>query len=447
MFSSAAAVAVARVFSLVCAAVQLPLMTRMLEPAEFGVVSVAIAAATYFSLVSAEPTVLGFQRFPGSRDTNGNYWFASRRIAVCSALAALGVILVGAVLHNVMLSIAIVAWGTGIAVNRLVSTAWLMWGEPWRYAANLVIATGVRTLALVLPIAWGADASLAVSLAGVATALAALTIAPSRRGGQPDTLRPWTWRLSLNLGLASLAFTLLMNAPLVMAPLLIGPDDVGRYAATSQVVMYSSAAILGLLLTVLYPDLRRRWDDGAHDDVRLRIRGLAESFLLVACGAILALSAGDSWGPRLIVGDLGQTEAVAAITLSSALGSIGMLASWERQFELRVSQVNARAWIAALCGVAATLIAAMSLGVAGVVIGYSVGYLIYFLVQASGSQVSASLRIGSSVLLLVACVHATTPNILTAGWLSAIILVATISLIGMLIWRVRVWKRMEGGGI
>lgn|GEM_PF-5905188 len=412
----------ARVFSLVSAAIQLPLLTRFLAPNEFALVAIAIAAATYFSLVSAEPTILSFQRFPGDDRDRGNYRFALKRVVICALILAFPVLLLSWSTQSLGMGIAVIGWGCGIIVNRFVSTAWLMWRRPWRYSCNLMITTGTRTAVLVLLVAYGTSVTTAVAIAGFASGLSAFVIAPLSGRSRTRADTPWGWPLGIHLALASLAFTLLANGSLLIAPLLVDADDVGRFAATTQVITYSSAAVSGLILTALYPELRRQWDSGAEAHVRSTMTVVVLLFIAIACGAGFVLAWGDYWGLSLIIGtDFGLGSAVGTIAISTAMGSAGMIASWERQFKLQVQQVNYRAWSAVVIGAATTLACSLMWGVAGVVVGYAFGYLTYFLLQSSGTNISLIARFSFSLLLGAAATHTIVPGIF-GGWVLPVIL-------------------------
>src|SRR5690625_428483 len=88
-------IAVARVVSMVCALVQLPLLTRSLYPSVYALLVGAISTSTYYSLAAGDPAALAFQRFPGSISTGSRYNFDSRQLASSLAIGALLLVLAG----------------------------------------------------------------------------------------------------------------------------------------------------------------------------------------------------------------------------------------------------------------------------------------------------------------------------------------------------------------
>lgn len=413
MGSSGAAVASARLFSLVGAAVQLPLLTRLLDPSVFGLVAIAIAVATYFSLITAEPTTLSFQRFPGSTTDRRTYRYTFIRVAsyVAALSVALGVL--GLLTGNLLFLIAVAGWGTGIAANRLFSTAWLMWHEPWRYSGNLIATTAVRTAMLLLLVAIGTEPMLAVAGAGLATALTALLLAPRirKRTGAGSWEVPWTWRFSLNLALASVAVTVLTNSILLILPLFIPAGEVGRFAATSQVVAYTSAAAIGLVITVAYPAFRRDWDAGDREQVRLDIDALVNAVLLIASVGLFLLSVGGHVLLGAIIGpEFAHPQVLPALIFGSAFLSMGLLSSWMRQFRMHAGGVNLRSWIAAAVGVGFVVTGTLLLGSRGAAIFSAAASFLYFIVQAQGTSLPWVPRLYSAFLLALVAAVAFLPD-------------------------------------
>lgn len=416
--SSAAAVASARLFSLVAAAVQLPLLTRLLAPADFGFVAIAIAVATYFSLVSAEATTLSFQRYPGSNADRQSYRFTLIRVSIYVAALSIVLFLIGLATGNLLFLTAVAGWGTGIAANRLFSTAWLMWHEPWRYSGNLIATTTVRTSLLLLLVTVGAEPGAAVALSGFATALVAFLLAP-RIGERSNAWAvPWAWSFSLNLALASAAVTVLTNGVLLILPLFIGADELGRFAATYQVVAYTSAAMISLLITVSYPAFRRDWDSGDVGQVRESMNVLLNAVLAIASAGLLLLSAGGHVILGVIVGpEFAYPEVLPALIFGSAFLSMGLISSWVRQFQVRVGQVNLRSWIAAIFGVLLVVFGTLCFGGAGAAVFSAAASFLYFQLQAMGTSLALIPRLYAALPLGIAAVAAFLP---AAPWNVAI---------------------------
>jgi O-antigen/teichoic acid export membrane protein len=185
VLTAAAAVGSARVVSLIAAAVQLPLLTRMLEPGDYGKLAVAIALATHASVFTNVHT-LAFQRFPGSARERTNYSYASRRVYGTAAVIAVVLVAAGYLFGSSWrYGFGIAGWAFGLAASRFVATAWLGWLEPWSYAGSLAASTAVRTVALVVLVALTGDADLSLAVAGLACGATALLTGP--RGSTGDS--------------------------------------------------------------------------------------------------------------------------------------------------------------------------------------------------------------------------------------------------------------------
>ena len=380
------AVATARIFSLVAAAIQLPLLTRIMDVDEYALVGISIAAATYFSLASAESFILPFQRHPGHSQDRRNFKFAFVRVVAGSV--AVGAIVVGVafLIGFGSLGLAITGWGIGIAITRLASTAWLGWHEPWKYALNLMVSTGVRTVLLVTLALSGWEAAHALAVAGIGSAVAALVLSPRLASSQSPLEPPWTVRFGVLLALASLFITILLNANLLILPAFANSASVGRYAAMAQIGSFACGAVLGLVTTVLYPRLRSAWDSGNHLLVRSQSERTQQLAIAVGLGTLVLLRLGDGWLVGIIVGAAYVDLAVLpGLVLAPAFAAMGTVASWEHQFMLAGRRIAQRTAISALSGLASTVILATLYGTVGASVGAALGFFLYFALMSLGN--------------------------------------------------------------
>jgi len=402
LLRSGSAVAFARLFSLVCAAVQLPLLTNLLSPGEYSAIAIAIAIATYFNLLSAEPIILGFERFPGTKANRVNYRYAMNRTLLHIGVATVVVLIIALPMGLLNQAVAFIGWGIGIAINRLISLTWLMWEEPWQYAWNLTAGTGARTAVLVSLIVLGWDPLLSLGLAGIASAVAALCLSPRvrhaaialrpRAGGRGvKRPRPWPFRFGLNLAFASLGYTLLTNANLLILALFVSDDSVGAYAVMLQVATLTSGAVLGLVLAVAYPPLRRRWDEGAQEMVRGRLRLLQLLSIAVATAFIFICYVGDGFLLRLVFpSDYIEVAVLAPLVLGTAFATMGGMASWHHQLHLESARVARRTVVAAAVGISGTLLLTMALHEQGAAAGSLLGFLLYLVIMQAGTRLPIS---------------------------------------------------------
>lgn len=388
LLGSGSAVASARLFSLVCAAVQLPLLTRYLSPGEYSAIAIAIAIATYFNLLSAEPVILGFERFPGSNAARFNYHYALMRTLGAVAVAGLVVALIAYPLGRTEEAVAFAGWGAGIAINRLVGLAWLMWERPWQYAWNLMAGTGVRTTVLLVLILTGWNPLLSLGAAGLASAAAALIISPRIDvAATTRKMRPWRFSFGINLALASFAFTALSNGNLLLLAMFAPSDLVGKYAVMMQVATLSSAAVLGLMLAVTYPPLRLAWDQGHHVSVRAHLVTLQLGCVFVASTTIFLAFVADHFFLKIILPEHFIDETVLApLIMATAFATMGGIASWHHQLELDAGRVARGTAAAALGGILITLWLTSVYQERGAAIGAAVGFVIYLVTMRSGTN-------------------------------------------------------------
>lgn len=394
LLGATSAVAAARMFSLLSAAVQLPLLTAYLQPSEYSVVAVAIAIAAYFSLLSAEPVILAFERFPGATNDRASYRYALSRTGAYLALAALLVVAGAHLLGYTSIAIGFVGWAIGISVNRLISLAWLMWEQPWQYAWNLMAGTGTRTAVLVGLILADWDPLISLGIAGMASAAAALLLSPrAYRAAHADRKvgRPWAFGFGVNLALAQFAYTVLTNGSLLVLTAFVPSDRVGSYAVMMQVSTLTSGAVLGLALAVSYPPLRRAWDDGSRATVQTRLVVLQQLCLVVAAAFVFASYIGDSFLLRIVLPDEFLDQAVLApLIVATAVAAMGGMASWHHQLELRAARVASRTIIASLIGLGLTVALAALFQESGAGLGAAGAFLIYLVIMQSGTRLPAS---------------------------------------------------------
>lgn len=394
----------ARVFSLACAAAQLPLLTTTLQPSEYSAIAIAIAISTYFSLFSAEPVILGFERFPGANSDRSSYRYALARTAALLGLAALLVLGVAYFLGYLAMAVAFVGWAIGISVNRLVSFAWLMWGHSWQYTWNLMAGTGARTVTVVGLVLAGWNPLLSLGIAGIASAVAALILSPrlGLTAGGNRTWRPWAFGFGVKLALAALAYIVLTNGNLLVLALLVPSERVGSYAVMMQVSTLTSGALLGLVLAVAYPPLRLAWDEGHRASVHASLTMLQTGCLVVASGVVFTCYAGDSFLLRLVLPDQYINQAVLApLVMSTALAAMGGIASLHHQLKLEAGRVARRTIIASFIGLGVTVALSGLFQEPGAAIGASSGFLIYLIIMQAGTRLPAitvTLGVVSAVL-------------------------------------------------
>lgn len=387
--SATAAVGTARVFALGAAAAQLPFVARALDPDEFAFVAVAIAAAAYFSLCGAEATTLAFQRFPGTSEARANFRFARRRILRSLALLSLVVLTIATLVGHFDLGFALVGFGLGMAANRFVATAWLMWSEPWSYAGSLILGTGARVGVLLGALSVGASPFLAVGLAGIVSAVASLFFSPRTGDESLLSVSPWPRYLGLSLALASAAYALLTNFNLLALPYAVSDLDIARYAAMNQTATLSLGAVLGVAFVVLQPQALNLWNNGDQKAASLLIALACYGTLLLGGLSILAT---EMYGRQLLTAALGpmyfDRNLLHLMIASTSLAALGQFMSMSHVLQLEPGKVRNCTTIAALIGSIASLSGMLVSGVESAAAGMLLGFVIYVSTLWIGSATS-----------------------------------------------------------
>jgi O-antigen/teichoic acid export membrane protein len=434
LLGSGAAVLFARVFSLICAAIQLPLLTRVLPPGNYAMVAVAIAIAAYFSFI-AEPVVLSFERYPGSIDDRAIYRYTLTRSLFLMVSAAAVLLALAYPLGYLNEAIAFVGWGIGFEVNRVISFAWLMWQRPWQYAINLVAGTGVRTAVLLLLIVIGWNPLLSLGAAGLASAFAALLISPRvslSRIPMERATPPWRASFGIHLAVAALAYTILTNGNLLVLTAFVAKPLVGRYAVMMQVSTLTSAAILGVILAVAYPPLRLAWDNGRRRSVHDALTVLQTACIAIASTVILVAYVADHFLLKLFIPSVYVDSAVLApLIMATAFATMGGMASWHHQLGFHSGLVARRTVVASAIGIALTVLLTAIFQERGAATGALMGFLIYLVMMQRGTGLPPRTVALAFVSLSVACsplANAISPNLVALGALTLAAAAVFISL-------------------
>lgn len=375
--SSGSAVAASRVVSLVAAAVQLPFLTRVLGPEQFGLVSAALAASTFVSLFAVEPQTLAFQRFPGGAADRANYGYALHGLILTALAVSAAIMVVGAATGDLGIAFAITGWGLGLGAMRFVSTAWLMWFKPWTYAANLSVSTVTRTVVLVSIVYAGFHPYPALGLAGLASVAVALALGPKAKL-KPGIERPWPRGLGLSLAVASVAIAVMHTVARAVLPALVGGVDAGRFAAMMALSDLTLVAALTMMNLVLYPRLIRSWETGQHASTMSLVSTSAVVCVMATPVAVLAFSLLGADRISLLLGN-GYADIGLLLALLGACGlfCLGQQVSWLYHLSLEGTRLRNRTVFAAAAYVVALPLFSLTWGVQGAVASVVLGFLVY----------------------------------------------------------------------
>jgi len=417
--TATAAIATARVASLLLAAAQVPLLARLLPEDEFALVPTTVQVAGLVGLVLADPAVLAFQRHPGSALDRVDYRWAVHRVLVGLAAGVVLLLSAGAAAGALLPAVAVAAWMLGTTANRLAAVAWLAWGREWRYSGALVASTTTRTLVLVVTVAVGGSATAALVTAGVASALLAVGLAPRTGPAADEVDRPRRASTGLGTALATgqLGVTMLGAAPLLSATITVGSAGSAALGASVQIASLV-ATCLNLVTTLAHPRLRRRWDDGDHAGVLESCRDLVLLCVAVGSLAVGVLTAGDLALVRAVL-PAGLVDArLVVLTVVAVTGTaVGLVGSWTHQFALRRRRIVGASVASAVVTVAATLTGASCGGPLGAVLGGLCGVSCHTVLQATRSGlVRAATVVPVTVLLVGAVVVVTAPGDAATTW-------------------------------
>jgi O-antigen/teichoic acid export membrane protein len=386
----------ARLFSLLAAAAQLPILTRLLAPDEYAFFAAVTAAAVYVSLVSGDPVTLAFRRFPGSSSERDNYGYAQRRILGTFLLVGALLILFGMVVGRPDVGIAAVGWGAGLAGMRFVSTAWLMWQRPWRYAINLMVSTGARTIILVSGVISGFGVYEAVAVSGIASFAVAFLMGP--RGWRQRSLsRPWPKYTGVSFAAGSLGTTVMQNFDRMVLPSISDATRAGQYAVMNQGAALTVGAAFGMVQTVLFPRVLRLWEGGGQEEAMRYTRIWLDR---IAASTVVLLLIVALWGNEIMAPVVGGEYADAKLLypLIAAVGlySIGQQLSWVKQLQLDTKTIPRVALLASMLNLTALALFVPIWGVAGAALANVLGFSIYALGMQRGT------RFGFPTVVLVA---------------------------------------------
>lgn len=385
--SGGVAVVLARLASLGAAAIQLPLLARLLSPSDFTFTMAAVAASAYVSLLAFEPTSLAFQRFAGTGENRSNYVFGLGQLTKYAVLLGLIISIAGVVVDKLDFALALVGWGFGLGSMRFVSTAWLMWEMPWRYSLNIVASTLIRTSSLLALILTGSNPMLAVACAGFSSTVIAVLLGPTRKAAARGS-RPWPKWLGASLATASVGVTVIQSSDRLIVPAVVGATAAAGYAAMASLASLTLGSVLSTMNTVMYPRVVNPWHRGdaakAFDGIRFAwitaVGAIAIAFACAVCFPILA---------EFAVGEeLAQPPILAGLLCAVGLYGLGLLASWTFHLSLATSALRNRSLFTAALTVAGLVLGATLGGTQGAVVGMIAGSLTYctaLLVHGSGA--------------------------------------------------------------
>lgn len=380
----------------------LPILTRHLSPAEYGVVELSAVVFALLNLVLPLEVTQGMARLQAdarSEATRSAYlsaafWFTALMFGAIAVLAwlspgALGSALFGVTGYERALQLASLAM-VATALLYVVQNQ-LRWNLQSRAYAltNLVLAVVTVTTCIVLVV--GLQLRLIGyflgALAGGACALAVATALAWRR--TPLRLRFDVARLREMLGyaaplvLSSIAVYVTAYADRWIVRQWLGLDSVGQYGAAFRIASIAGVAVSSLQLAIT-PLVFRNRSDPATALLLRKLLVLLAAVVLPAIGLVQALSEPlllTLAGPRFLpAAPLLGWLALGVVLMGLYVFAPGM------SLAKRTKQIALINLAAALCNVALALALMPVLGVAGAAVAYAAGGLAMLTLYMRGSH-------------------------------------------------------------
>lgn len=393
----------ARCISLVTGASQVSLLSLYLPADAYVLATAAIAGSVYFGLFTVEATTLAFQRNPGSVHDGSNFIFAQQRWLASLGVGGLITIIAGIATGYQHFALALVCWGTSLAAVRFISAAWLMWGQPWRYAGTLGGSSVARTVSLATLLISGVDYSLSLALAGLASCLVLAVTWPKPRTpnatSRTKRTAPWTLGFSTSLALASLCVTVLQTSDRALLAFLDIPShEAAQYAAMSSVSLLTTGSVFSMLSTALYPRLISSSDSG-----NLEAAGATLDRSLSAIASLLPLAYLTLAGLRPLIemaigSDRFDAPMLVSLTSTATLFAYGHQLTWIYHINKATNTLRKRSY-AALATPPLILGLGTVLGAHGVAIGFALGAYAYSIAMLQSNHASPTILLSLTSLL------------------------------------------------
>jgi O-antigen/teichoic acid export membrane protein len=388
LLRSGAVYAVANLASAAMPFLLLPLLTRVLGPAQYGSVVGFMLLVTVCQTVAglSMNAAVGVAWFKRSAEEMRDYTTSALIVAAASTAvaAAAGA---SALWHWPALVEGVTpAWGALAALtagaNIVLQCRLVLWQARQRAVACALLqfaVSGVNvalSLLAVLVFAWGGQGRNAgVAAAYVLAGLAAVTLL-AREGELGSTPRVEHLRHQLHfaapLVLHALAGALLATADRWVVAVRLDAASLGLYGAGAQLGMVMAMladAFVKAFTPWLYDQLRSTDAEQRRLAVAGAVYAVLPGFLLLALavGAVLHVTSGLLLGPRYAA----AAQVLPWFMLGGAFGGLYMCGSALLYFESRTGRLASMTSLSALVGTACTWVLVGRLGLGGAAVGYA----------------------------------------------------------------------------
>jgi O-antigen/teichoic acid export membrane protein len=382
-------------------ALSLPVLTRLLDPAQYGLVATVLVVANLLAVVvdlglARTVTRVHFRGPEGPAEARALVAGGLVVIVALSALVSVSAGLWGAWLGDEGARVvhAAVLLGAAMAARGLVLGLLRAAQRARAYLLVMVLGTAAAQLVALLTAAiWGTALSYVLGLAGGTLAAGLLGVGLVRpRWGREGVLSSWAVRFGLLLVPGELAAVAIWFSDRIVLELLLGLEAVGRYQV---------AYTLGSVLLMLAMGVSQAWAPVVYGTAPADRPVVAEQTrrLLLSLGgygaAAVALAA-----PPVLVGlipseyrpqDLFAVTAVVALCvlpLIAQQGASHLLTAAERAGVLAVTAVAA-----AVLNVVATLLLVPVLGLLGAAVATLLTYVVWASVLTAAARRLAEAQI------------------------------------------------------
>jgi O-antigen/teichoic acid export membrane protein len=370
---------------IVVQALSLPVLTRLLEPAEYGLVATALVVGNLLAVVvdlglARTVTRAYFLGTDGPTDARELVGAGLVVIAVLSMVAALTASLWGGWLggDGVRVLQAAVLLGAAMAGRNLVLGLLRAADRPRAYLVVMVMSTSAaQLLGLLTAARWGSAFSYVVGLGvgALAAVLLGVALVHPQLGGR-RSLWAWAGRFGLLLVPGELAAVAIWFSDRIVLERLLGLEAVGRYQV---------AYTLGSVLLMLAMGVSQAWAPAVYaatqaerpvvaEETRrllLSVGGYAVAAMALAAPPVLVTLIPPGYRPESLFAVTGVV-ALCVLPLIAQQGAAHLLTGAERGGVTAVAAVGA-----AILNVAATLALVPFLGLLGAAVATLLTYVVW----------------------------------------------------------------------
>ncbi|MBY4765872.1 oligosaccharide flippase family protein [Burkholderia ambifaria] len=388
-----------------------PYLTRVLGPAQFGVVGYVTALTVYGTILTewgfnlSGPRAVAQYRGDSQRLSELVWSIVGAKACLCVASCAILAVVLMADSTLAAMSTAIWIGWLGVIAN-VWTLNWLLQGLE-RFSSFTVVALASRFVALPLTF-WlvhsPADVDMAIAIQSLTSVLAAGgSMLMARRLGLLG-YRRLSWRAiraqliaGADMFVSTASVSLFSAANAVIVGAIAGPYQVGLYAAADK-LKTAGNMVPAQINTVLYSRISAlfadRQPEGARAAARLTVSGGIAIVSVTGIGIAICLSTSDML-TRLVLGEkfAGASSVVNVLCLSTLFGNLAYFLGLQVLVPFGGTRRRARVMLAAgLLNVLLALLLVPRLGAVGAAVAYLIAEIALLVTFAIWTVRSATLR-------------------------------------------------------